>query len=124
MKGIAVFRATVALLLVCNSNVTSANCDPEPGRKQYAKCAACHAVAPDVHGAGPSLANILGRTTGTQPGFPYSEAMTDSQVVWDTQNLSAFLKDPQSLLPGNVMPFGGMRNDGQRDALICYLATL
>ena len=115
--------AITALLIVCGSAV-HAECDPEPGRKQYAKCAACHAVEPEVHGAGPSLSGIVGRTAGTQPEFLYSEVMTDAEIVWDAHSLSAFLKEPQSLVPGNVMPFGGMRNDAQREALICYLATL
>ena len=115
--------ATTVLLILCCSAVC-AECDPEPGRKQYAKCAACHAVEPGVHGVGPSLSGILGRTAGTQPQFMYSEVLSDAEIVWDTHSLSAFLREPQSLLPGNVMPFGGMRNDAQREALICYLATL
>ena len=118
-----VVRLIAPLLLVYGS-AAYADCDPEQGRRHYAKCAACHAVEPDVHGAGASLAGVVGRIAGTQPGFLYSEVLTDSQLVWDTHVLSAFLKEPQTVLPGNVMPFGGMRNDGQRADLICYLATL
>ena len=123
MKIVPVCRAITALLLLCNS-ATYADCDPEPGRKQFAKCAACHSIDHGTHGAGPSLAGIVGRTVGTQPEFMYSEAMAGSQVVWDERSLSAFLKEPQSFLRGNVMPFGGMRNNVQREALVCYLATL
>ncbi len=123
MKVASVIRLLTVVLLV-SSGATYADCDPEPGRKQYAKCAACHSVEAAVHGAGPSLAGIIGRTAGAQPGFFFSQVITDSGIVWDAASLSAFLEQPQSLLPGNVMPFGGMRNDQQRQALICYLATL
>jgi cytochrome c2 len=35
--------------------------------------------------------------------------------------LDAFLTDPQALVPGTAMPFGGIRNSPQRLALVCYL---
>lgn len=123
MKVVPVIRL-LAVALFLSSGATYADCNPEPGRKQFAKCAACHSVEAGVHGAGPSLAGIIGRTAGTHPGFFFSQIIIDSGIVWDPRSLSSFLKEPQSLLPGNVMPFGGMRNEQQREALICYLATL
>ncbi len=104
--------------------MATTECDVEAGRKQYAKCAACHATKAGVHGAGPSLAGILGRTAGSQPGFIFSEALTKKDIVWGALTLSEFLENPGSYVPGNVMPFGGIRNENQRRALVCYLTTL
>ncbi len=116
----------ILLLLTASgaSAMATTDCDAEAGRKQYAKCAACHATEPGVHGAGPSLAGVLGRVAGSQPGFIFSDAMTKEGIVWDALTLSEFLESPGSYMPGNVMPFGGIRNEDQRQALICYLTTL
>ena len=104
--------------------MATTDCDVEAGRKQYAKCAACHATESGVHGAGPSLAGILGRIAGSQPGFIFSDAIAKEGIVWDALTLSEFLENPGSYVPGNVMPFSGIRNEDQRQALICYLTTL
>ena len=115
-----------ALLIAACSGAAnaSADCDVDAGRKQFAKCAACHATDAGIHGAGPSLAGIMGRTAGSQPGFLFTEALEQADIVWDASTLSAFIENPGSYVPGNVMPFGGIRNHEQRRALVCFLATL
>jgi cytochrome c len=91
------------------------------GEKQFAKCAACHSLEPGVQLMGPDLANLKDRPIGKLAGFQFSLAMETATGSWDRESLSAFLENPARFLPGTVMPFGGLRNPEQRDALVTYL---
>ena len=72
---------------------------------------------------GPSLAGIMGRKAGAEPNYNYSAAMKQSGLVWDGKTLDAYLADPQKLLPGNKMPFPGLKTDHDRADVIAYLAA-
>jgi len=72
---------------------------------------------------GPSLAGIMGRKAGTESGYNYSAAMKQSGLVWDGNTLDAYLADPQKLVPGNKMPFPGLKTDHDRADIIAYLAA-
>jgi nitrite reductase (NO-forming) len=72
---------------------------------------------------GPSLAGIMSRKAGTESGYNYSPAMKQSGLVWDTNTLDAYLADPQKLVPGNKMPFPGLKTDHDRADVIAYLAA-
>jgi len=72
---------------------------------------------------GPSLAGIRGRKAGAEPGYNYSAAMKQSGLVWDDKTLDAYLADPQKLVPGNKMPFPGLKTDHDRADIIAYLAA-
>jgi cytochrome c len=57
-------------------------------------------------------------------GFSYSNAMKKSGIVWDTKILDAYLESPQQVVPGNRMPYAGLKNPTDRTDLVAYLATL
>ena len=67
---------------------------------------------------------LIGRKAGTVPGFSYSDAMKKSGIVWDTKILDAYLESPQKVVPGNRMPYAGLKNPTDRTDLVAYLATL
>ena len=119
-------KLPLIVLLYCSADlqVTASDCDVEAGQKQFNRCAICHAVEAGQHGAGPSLASLSGRQAGSVPGFPFSRVMAESGISWDEQTLSEFIRSPHEFMPGNTMAFGGVRNDEQRAALLCYLRTL
>jgi cytochrome c len=50
--------------------------------------------------------------------------MKNSGIVWSNDTLNAYIKAPQTVVPGNRMPFAGLPNDTQRADLIAYLDTL
>jgi cytochrome c len=89
----------------------------------FAPCSVCHSVD-GGNGVGPSLKGVVGRKAGTLPGFRYSRGMRASTVVWDAVSLDKYLTDPQSLVPGNVMPFAGVIDPKARAELIAFLQTL
>ena len=97
--------------------------DAEHGKTIFKSCAVCHATD-HANRVGPGLEGIIGRKAGTAPGFPYSDAMRKSDIVWDTKILDAYLESPQKVVPGNRMPYAGLKNPTDRADLDAYLATL
>lgn len=102
----------------------ASSCDAAAGAAVFEICATCHSLEPGRHEAGPSLAGLVGRKSGTEPGFRYSAAMSRAGIVWSDENLDSFLLNPQSDVPGNYMPFGGLKDAQARRDLICYLISL
>jgi nitrite reductase (NO-forming) len=64
----------------------------------------------------------MGKTAGTQSGFNYSDAMKQSKVVWTSETLNQFLSGPQKMIPGNKMPFPGLKTEHDRTDVIAFLA--
>lgn len=99
--------------------------DPDRGANAFRQCVACHSLEPDRHLSGPSLARIWGRKAGTATGFPrYSKPLKDARLVWNEQTLDAWLKDPQALVPNNLMTVPGIDDPRERADLIAYLKAL
>jgi len=96
--------------------------DSSRGAQLFRICAACHSLAPGRNLTGPSLAGVFGRKAGTLESFlRYSPALKRSHIIWDEGTLDAWLRDPQSLVPGNYMSFRGLADAKSRADLIVYL---
>src|SRR5215469_1891183 len=87
-------------------------------------CGACHTNKPNQNRIGPSLFGVVGRLAGSAPGFDYSTAMKGAAVTWSEESLDRYLADPKAVVPGNKMPYAGVKNDERRKNLIAYLSTL
>ena len=99
--------------------------DSAAGEKVFkSKCALCHTVEPGKTKIGPSLAGIVGRPSGSIPGFKYSPANLAAKVTWDKPTLDTYLTNPKAMIPGTIMTFPGDKNDGERGDLIAYLDTV
>jgi cytochrome c len=100
--------------------------DIAKGKKVSAKCKACHTF--DKGGkntTGPNLWNIVGSMAANNDSFSYSSALKDkSDMVWDEENLSAFLKSPRKFVKGTKMAFAGIKKPQDRANLIEWLKTL
>lgn len=97
--------------------------DAAAGKAVFAQCVACHSVD-GTNGAGPTLKGIVGSKSGEVAGFRFSRAMKNAGITWDAKTLDAYIANPQTAIPGNVMPFSGLPDAKQRGDLIAYLATL
>ena len=87
------------------------------------ECASCHNILPGSRGAdGPNLGNVFGRRAGSLAGYRYSRAMRLSGIVWTMSTLDHFIADPAQFIPGNRMPFSGMRDRQDRQQLLSYLS--
>jgi len=97
--------------------------DVAAGRQVFRKCQACHSLDPGKNLIGPSLAGVFGRKAGSAPNYNYSPAMKSANIVWDAKTLDPYLNDPQKVVPGNKMPFPGLKTEHDRDDIIAYLAS-
>ncbi len=96
--------------------------DAAAGAKVFKKCQACHSiVAADGNKIGPNLHGVIGRTSGTQEGFSYSEAMKSSGLTWDEATLEKYLRDPKGFVPKNKMAFAGLKKDSDLANVLAYL---
>lgn len=97
--------------------------DAAAGRLVFRKCQVCHSLEPGKAILGPSLAGIVGRKSGAESNYDYSPAMKAANIVWDGKTLDAYLADPQKTVPGNKMPFPGLKTDQDRADVIAFLAA-
>jgi cytochrome c len=131
-RQMAMILGTAALLLAGSIGTRSLAADgqPLPGQVNEGKtffndvCGACHTNKPQQNRIGPSLFGVIGRHAGSAPGFDYSTAMKSAAVTWNAETLDRYLADPKSVVPGNKMPYAGVKNDERRRNLIAYLSTL
>ncbi len=111
------------------AEVEVAAVDPElvaKGEKVFRKCKACHQVGDSAKNrTGPVLNGIVGRAAGTVEGFRYSKALmgqAEDGLIWDQENLHAFLTAPKKFMKGTKMVFAGLRKDEEVAAITAYLS--
>lgn len=124
MKNAGKVGAFIAVLMLAGLVASRGYAqDAEHGKSVFQACAACHATD-HANRVGPGLEGIVGRMAGTVPGFRYSNAMKNAGIVWDDKWLNAYLESPQKAVPGNRMPYPGLKDATDRADLVAYLATL
>jgi len=85
-------------------------------------CRTCHVTAEGDNRLGPSLHGVVGREAGSAPGFAYSSAMANADLVWDEETLDRFIENPDAVVPGNNMkPFTGVADAEERARIIAHL---
>lgn len=88
-------------------------------------CAACHVQKPGARVVlGPSLAGVVGRPAGTAAGFPYSDALKKSGLVWTEDNLRKWVADNAHLVPDTLMPHVSIGDPAEQIYIVAYLKTL
>jgi cytochrome c len=120
MRNTLITAGVLACMGAAHGQAATGSANPP---KTWATCAACHAVQ-GAAALGPSLNGVLGRKSGSVPGFAYSRAMKSASITWDEKSLQAFLADPQKVVPGNRMPFAGVPEPSEATELVHYLKTL
>jgi cytochrome c len=113
----------ISFLIACGTLIASAAYGQAvEAPKAWTTCSACH--APGSAALGPSLNGVIGRKAGSMPGFTYSRAMKSANITWDEASLTAFVGDPQKVVPGNRMPFAGLSDAGEVAEIVRFLKTL
>lgn len=114
--SLAVLFAAAILLLP-----TAASAEQADGELLFRqRCGACHSLETGQNRAGPHLSGVIGRQAGSVEDARYSDAIRDSNIVWDSQSLNTFLAAPRQMVPGTQMTVG-VPNAAQRAAIITYL---
>src|SRR6266446_3867859 len=81
----------IALAWSASSAATAAGA---PTASDFSRCAGCHSTQAGQNKIGPSLAGVVGRSSGSVPGYDYSDAMKNAHLTWDQQTLDKFLQSP------------------------------
>ena len=124
------FILFLAIFVSCAYSVSSFSQDVEMSEEQLLKrgkrvfvlCRSCHTLEEGArHKVGPNLYGMFGSKAGLKEGFRYSDAVKNSDIVWNSENLTEWLVKPKDFLPGNRMAFAGVRKETDRKALIRYL---
>jgi cytochrome c len=119
MRGVAI----VALLLGPATAALAA--DPAAGQKIFkTQCGICHAAEAGRNGIGPTLFGVVGRRSGSVPGFNYTADHKKLDVTWDAATLDKYLANPRAMVPDTSMIYAGLKDDAKRADLVAYLATL
>ncbi len=101
-----------------------------------AKCAACHQIngvnevaeAPLVSKVAPNLTHLMSRSVFASGNFPLYVKDANGNIVFNRNQLEAWLRDPPGLLP--MAPAGGrgmpnlQLSENDIDQLVAYLETL
>lgn len=122
---IATFALLGPLLYVSTLATPAMAADAAAGAKAFKQaCGVCHAAA--TSGVGPALGGVVGRKAGSLAGYAsrYSPAMKAAGFVWTHEKLERYIANPAAVVPGNHMPYAGLHDPAQVDAIVAYLATL
>ena len=96
--------------------------DAASGGEVFLKCRTCHQIGEGAKNAvGPVLNGLIGRPAGTYPGYPYSDVIKGTGIIWNEATLKEFLKNPRVRLPGTKMIFSGLPKDEDIKAVITYV---
>ncbi len=123
----ALAAAFVTTLLPLGGNAFASNAagsggDAARGQTLYdSRCTGCHSV--DTHRVGPAHAGVFGRKAGAAAGYPYSNALLATKIVWREPTLDRWLRNPEATIPGQKMGYAVTEAQDRAD-LIAYLKTL
>ena len=111
----------IAAVLAAAFAMPAHSADAQHGKALYeTRCKSCHSI--EHQGAGPAHKGLFGRKAGGAPGFPYSDALKDSKVVWSEETLEKWLSGPEAFIPGQRM-FVSVPDAAERADIIAYLAA-
>ncbi|GBD41376.1 Cytochrome c2 [bacterium HR39] len=120
------FLAGPLVTFVAASGRLAAGDADDPGARMFRKCAVCHSLTPDSENrAGPTFHRLMGRPAGAVPGYPYSEALKKSGIVWTKETLEKLFElGPHEFVPGSRMPLQKIADPELRRALVDYIARI
>jgi cytochrome c len=95
----------------------------DPGAQVFRACVACHTLAPDEgNRAGPTLHGIFGRRIATLPGYGFSPALKELDIVWTPETVAKLFEvGPMAYTPGTKMPEQKIGSAEDRSALVKFL---
>jgi cytochrome c len=95
----------------------------DPGAEVYRACVACHTLTPDEgNRAGPTLAGIFGRRIASLPGYDFSAALKQLDIVWTPETVGKLFEvGPMAYTPGTKMPEQRIGSAEDRAALVRFL---
>jgi cytochrome c len=116
-------RLALALSLLAFAATPASAADVAAGEKVFNKCMQCHRIGLGATNFyGPVLNGLIDRKAGSVPGYAYSDALKNSNMVWTYAALSKYLRQPRHEVPGVAMTFPGLQDQADIDNVIAYIA--
>jgi cytochrome c len=93
------------------------------GAQVYRACIACHTLTPDEgNRAGPTLSGIFGRRIASLPGYNFSPALKQLDIIWTPETVAKLFEiGPMAYTPGTKMPEQKIGSAEDRKALVEFL---
>jgi cytochrome c len=93
------------------------------GAELFRACIACHTLKRDAENrAGPSLNHVFGRRIATAPGYNFSPALKQLDIIWNTETIAKLFEiGPNRYTPGTKMPEQIINDAADRAALVQFL---
>ena len=122
-SNVAVISLLIAAAALTGALTRTASAqDLTAGEKTFKICRACHEIGDNAkNSVGPVLTGVVGRKSGSYPGYDYSEPNKTSGLTWDEPTLTEYLKNPRAKVPGTKMVFGGLKKDDDIVNVIAFL---
>lgn len=118
-------RTLIASILFVGVASTAFAANPEAGEHVFkSQCGICHSVKAGRNMIGPSLAGVVGREAGSEPGFHYTADNKKLGIKWDAATLDKYLQNPHAMVHDTSMTYAGLHDATKRADLIAYLETL
>jgi cytochrome c len=99
-KRLLVLASIAATIALSSAEATAQ--DAAKGEQIFKQCMTCHRIGPDAKNlVGPVLTGVIGRQSGTAPGFAYSplnKAAGENGLVWSDDLIMQYLPDPNAFL--------------------------
>ena len=99
-QRLTVFASVIAGLVSVGGTASAQ--DAAKGEQIFKQCMTCHRIGPDAKNlVGPALTGVIGRQSGTAPGFAYSalnKAAGENGLVWSDDLVMQYLPDPNAFL--------------------------
>ncbi|WP_407158178.1 c-type cytochrome [Bradyrhizobium sp. STM 3557] len=116
--------------LAVGSNLLGTPADPlagyagDRGAEIFRACIACHTLSDkEVQRAGPTLAGLYGRKIASLPGYRFSDALKEMDIVWTPETVARLFEiGPNAYTPGTKMPEQHIGSAEDRRALTDFLA--
>jgi cytochrome c len=95
----------------------------DPGAQVFRACVACHTLTPtESDRAGPTLHGLFGRRIATLPGYNFSAALRQLDIVWTPKTVAELFEiGPAGYTPGTKMPEQRIGRKEDRDVLVNFL---
>ena len=135
-----VLIATGLLAISTGAGMALDGGDAAKGEQVFKQCMTCHRIGPDAKNlVGPALTGVIGRQSGTAPGFTYSDlnkSAGEAGLVWTDDLIFEYLPDPSAFLKkfltdkgkadqavGTTKMTFKLANEQQRKDVIAYVKT-
>lgn len=121
--SMTVLPLAAALALLSGAALAQSDVDPEEAKLAFNNhCRQCHVTREGDNRLGPSLYGVFEREAGSAPGYVYSSAMKNADLVWDAGTLDRYIEKPDAVVPGNKMkPYSGISDPEERAKIIAHL---